>query len=165
VAYNPVPWANFFIMTGGAAAALTGLLFVAMSLHAEAIMANRFYRSRAISTLMSLTTQLLLAAATLVPGQSLAALGFEALVAAVLFVGLSVTFLVWRRRHVPPYDLAVRRVAELISGLTLNATFVASAVSLLTRTGGGLYLLSVLMLLGFGWNIYVAWVLIAEVSE
>jgi len=47
-------------MTGGAAAALTGPLFVAMSLqHAEPIMGNRFYRSRAISTLMSLTVALL----------------------------------------------------------------------------------------------------------
>jgi hypothetical protein len=40
VAYNPAAWQNFFVMTGGAAAALSGLLFVAMSLHAKAIMEN-----------------------------------------------------------------------------------------------------------------------------
>ncbi len=77
MAYDPAAWQNFYIMTGGAADALTGLVFVAMSLHAKTIMGNPFYRSRAISTLMSLTTQLLLAAAVLVPGQSLTALGVE----------------------------------------------------------------------------------------
>ena len=34
-AYDPAPWQNFYVMTGGAAAAPAGLLFVAMSLHAK----------------------------------------------------------------------------------------------------------------------------------
>jgi hypothetical protein len=33
------------------------------------------------------------------------------------------------------------------------------------RDGGGFYLLAVWMLMAFGWRIYMAWVLIAEVSE
>ncbi len=58
-----------------------------------------------------------------------------------------------------------RRAAELSHGLIWNAFFVASGLSLLTRGGGGFYLLAVVMLLAFAWNIYIAWVLIAEVSE
>jgi hypothetical protein len=38
-------------------------------------------------------------------------------------------------------------------------------LSLLTRSGGGFHLLAVWMLMAFGWSIYMAWVLIAEVSE
>ena len=68
VAYDPQSWQNFYVMTGGAAAALTGLLFVAMSLHARAIIGHRFLGNRAVGTLMSLVTQLFLAAAVLVPG-------------------------------------------------------------------------------------------------
>ncbi len=48
MACDPAAWQNFCILTGGAAAALTGQLLVAISLHAETIMGNRFYRSRAI---------------------------------------------------------------------------------------------------------------------
>jgi hypothetical protein len=33
-------WQNFYIMCGGAAAALTGLVFLALSMHAKAIMAQ-----------------------------------------------------------------------------------------------------------------------------
>ena len=40
MAYNPADWHDFFVMTGGAAAALAGLLFLAMSLHAREIIAN-----------------------------------------------------------------------------------------------------------------------------
>lgn len=48
MAYDPAPWQNFYVMSGGASAALTGLLFVAMSLHAETTMTNAFYGNRAI---------------------------------------------------------------------------------------------------------------------
>jgi len=40
VAYAPHSWQSFYVTVGGAAAALTGLLFVAMSLHSKAIMAT-----------------------------------------------------------------------------------------------------------------------------
>jgi hypothetical protein len=72
-AYDPQSWQNFYVMTGGAAAALTGLLFVAMSLHSKAITATRFFTNRAVGSLVSLMTQLFLAAAILVPGQSVEA--------------------------------------------------------------------------------------------
>jgi hypothetical protein len=162
-AYDPQSWQNFFVMAGGSAAALTGLLFVAMSMHAKTIMGSRFYRTRAIGTLVSLTTQLVLAAAVLVPGQSLTVLGIEVEAGALLFVGISIWAAAFRGSSVPlPRP---RRIAEVSFGLVLIAFFVGSGVSLLIQSGGGLYLMAVAMLMSFGWNIYVAWVLISEVSE
>lgn len=35
--YDPAIWRDFFVMVGGGAAALTGLVFVAMTLHHEDI--------------------------------------------------------------------------------------------------------------------------------
>jgi hypothetical protein len=58
-----------------------------------------------------------------------------------------------------------RRVVELVGGWTWNALFNAAGISLLLHMGGGLYLLAANMFLMFGWNIYVARVLITEVSE
>ena len=50
-------------------------------------------------------------------------------------------------------------------GLTWIVLFIAAGLSLLFRVGGGLYLLAVVMFFMFAWNIYIAWVLIVEVSE
>ena len=55
--------------------------------------------------------------------------------------------------------------AEVVTGLTWNALFIVSGLSLLTEIGAGLYLLAVVMVFAFGWNIYVAWVLMTEISE
>ncbi len=41
-------WREFYVMAGGAAAILTGLVFVALSLYAKAIMSHALYRDRAI---------------------------------------------------------------------------------------------------------------------
>ena len=68
---------GFYVMAGGAAAALTGLVVVALSLHAKAIMAHALFRDRAFAAIVALMTQVFLAAAVLVPTQSSLALGLE----------------------------------------------------------------------------------------
>lgn len=166
MAYDPAPWQTFFVMTGGAAAALTGLLFVAMSLHARTIMDNLFYRNRAVTTLMSLTTQLLLSGAVLIPGQSLTAVGAEVEAAAAFFLAITIRAILTRGPDTGSAPMPwTRRIVELVGGAAWNVLFNAAGISLLIRAGGGFYLLAAVMFVMFGWNIYVAWVLITEVSE
>src|SRR5438105_15708386 len=76
-------------MAGGAAAALTGLVVVALSLHAKAIMAHPLYRDRALAAILALMTQVFLSAAVLVPGQPPAALGVEIGIAALFWLARS----------------------------------------------------------------------------
>ena len=167
MAYNPADWHDFYVMTGGAAAALTGLLFVAMSLHAKQIMANRFYSDRATGTLMSLTSQLLISGAVLIPGQSVVLLGAEVEVAALFFLA----FIIWQitlrgRQPAPPVaSTLMHRLMELVGGTVWIVLFNIAGLSLLLRAGGGLYLLAAVMFFMFAWNIYIAWILITEVSE
>ncbi len=71
-------WQNFYVMVGGAAAALTGLILVAVSLHLRAILGHPLYRDRSFTSLQGLVTILVVAAAALVP-QSPDALGIEVL--------------------------------------------------------------------------------------
>jgi hypothetical protein len=166
MAYEPSAWQNFFVMTGGAAAALTGLLFVAMSLHAKTIMSNHFYRNRAIGTLTSLTSQLLLSGAALLPGQPLWLLGTEVEVTALLFVALLVGQILTRGQEAPPIAATwTHRLMETVGGTVWLVLFNVAGFSLLLRVGGGLYLLAVVMFFMFAWNIYIAWILITEVSE
>lgn len=139
-----------------------------MSLHAKPIVDNPFYGSRAVATLVSLTLQLIVAAAVLVPGQTIMALGIEVETGAVLFMALWLRNSVTRIRR-PPEAWAQmprsRQVGELSYALLGNVLVVCAGVSLVAEVGGSLYLLAVWMLMAFGFNIYVAWGLIAEVSE
>ena len=166
MAYDTSAWQNFFVMTGGAAAALTGLLFVAMSLHAKTIMSNHFYRNRAIGTLTSLTSQLLLSGAALLPGQPLWLLGTEVEVTALFFVALLVGQILTRGQEAPPIAATwTHRLMETVGGTVWLVLFNVAGFSLLLRVGGGLYLLAVVMFFMFAWNIYIAWILITEVPE
>ena len=44
-------WNNFFVMVGGGAAALAGLIFVAMSIKPEVVIQNSTHKNRAINML------------------------------------------------------------------------------------------------------------------
>lgn len=167
MAYDPAGWQNFYVMTGGAAAALTGLLFVAMSIHAKEIMAHPVLGNRAIGTLISLLTQLAIAGALLVPGQSVQAIGVEIEVAALFWVAFLATSIYRARAGLGPSESRSRlRIAvESIGGSIWLILFLGSGLSLILRGGGGFYLLAVVMLFMFGWNVYVSWVLITEVSD
>src|SRR5689334_21649054 len=166
MAYNPGDWHDFFVMTGGAAAALTGLLFVAMSLHAREIMANRFFSNRAIGTLMSLASQLLISGLVLLPGQPIFLLGIEVEAAALLFLAYIVRQIQTRGPDAPAIaSTLTHRLMEIVGGTLWIVLFNVAGISLLLRAGGGLYLLAVVMFFMFAWNIYLAWVLITEVSE
>jgi hypothetical protein len=164
-AYDAAAWQNFYVMVGGAAAALTGLLFVAMSLHSKAIIAHPIHGTRAVGTLLSLMTQLFVAGTVLIP-QSTMALGIEVEVAALLSViqtvrGVVATLGTEERR----VRSRTRTALEGIVAAIWIVLFVASGISLIARAGGGFYLLAAVMPFMFGWNVYVAWVLITEISD
>ena len=165
-AYDPQSWQGFYVMVGGAAAALTGLLFVAMSLHAKTITQHPFFGARATGTLMSLTAQLLIAAAVLVPGLPLVLLGVAVEATAIFFLVTTVTAVLRIEPSSRPASRTrLRTVAEITGGTTWLVLFIASGISLLAHAGGGFYILAAVMAFMFAWNIYLAWTLITEISE
>jgi hypothetical protein len=70
-------WENFFVAEVGAAAALSGLLFVAVSISLGRILSSKHLPDRATETLMTFLSVLVVATFGLVPAQSGAALGCE----------------------------------------------------------------------------------------
>jgi hypothetical protein len=89
VAYDPEPWHDAYVMLGSPAAALTGLVFVALSIHLRAIGANRFQLWRGHYLTFGLIYLTVVAACVLIPGHGDDALGIELLVGGV--VGAVVT--------------------------------------------------------------------------
>jgi len=70
-------WANYFIATAGGAAALTGLIFVSVSLNLKRILSITHLPPRALGSLVLLTNILITGSFCLVPGQSVFWLGCE----------------------------------------------------------------------------------------
>ena len=73
-------WATFATVAGGAAAGLTGLLFVAVSIRLDVIGPSQELRNRAAQVLSLFVTVLFISIALAVPGQAYGALGAELIV-------------------------------------------------------------------------------------
>jgi hypothetical protein len=78
--YSPADWDSFLVAMVGATAALTGLLFVAVSINLDRILeGTTMLPARAAETLASLVFVLIISALGLVP-QNVRLLGLEILV-------------------------------------------------------------------------------------
>src|SRR5437016_6063253 len=141
-------WQNFYLMTGGAAAALTGLLFVALSLQAKAIIGHPLFRDRALASLLSLIGGIWLSAAVLVPGQQPFALGLEVgLVAAFFTIRVTRSALLVRSVDARTRRRPGRRwVIEWSVWILWLVTFDASAATLAIGSAIGFQLLAVAIL-------------------
>ena len=86
----PEQWSNFFFMVGSGAAALAGLIFVAMSVNLVIIIQNTTHKNRAINMLTGFTAVFMASSFALIGNQFLGVLGVEWLIlwliATVLFI-------------------------------------------------------------------------------
>jgi hypothetical protein len=154
-------WLGFGEALAAVAGALTGLLFVAVSVKSEVLAASRSLSSRAAQTLVLFMTSVLIAVLLVAP-QPPAAFGSELLaVAAVSGTAL----LILDRRAGHRSDQRVARFIERFSPNTVTAVLVGVAgLTLLLRAGGGLYWLipaAVTSLLG---GVVNAWLFLVRVA-
>jgi modulator of FtsH protease len=155
-------WANFYVMVGGASAALTGLILVAVSLHLRAILGHPLYRDRAMASLQGLVTALIVSGAVLMP-QPLAALGVELGVIGLLWLARYV-FFVRLFRRVTPGRRSALRTSEWPLWLVWIFAFIATGALLVAGDTRGFYVLAACVGIGLTLVVWNAWVLLAEVS-
>jgi hypothetical protein len=155
----PADWAGFAEMTGGASGALTGLLFVAVSLNASKISGHRGLRASAAQTLVLFLTPLIMAAALLTPGQPDWALGAE-LIAAGLITS-AVLLGIGRVKHNGPVTDDDQRLLAIFNrrgpNVMVMLLFVASGVVLACGQPAGLYLLLPASLVALVSGVLNAW--------
>jgi modulator of FtsH protease len=152
-------WQNLYIMLGGAAGALAGLLFIAMSLQIRAIAKDSVLRARASANTFMIVMLVINAGAILVP-QSNIALGVELCLTALLYV----PFFIWR-------TLRVKRITKAIPKRAFVSFFypitgILGGVSLIFQFGGGMYIVTIQSAAILAWVIFNAWsIMLAATAE
>jgi hypothetical protein len=165
-AYDPGTWHDFFVAATGAAAALSGLIFVAVSINLRDIFAlekkvgSSYLTGRALESLVALLIVLGISLVGLDPSIS------RPVFAAVLLfcaVGSAVSPVrathAYRSSHVKPTAYNLR----LSLSLLLVAAYAVTGATLLARGGGGLHWLPFAFILAVSIAASNAWILLVEV--
>ena len=134
--YLPAVWHDFGVTIGSLAGALTGLLFVAVSIKSETLANSRSLSSRAAQTLVLFMTSAL-AAVMLVAPQPVDALGAELITLAAVS---GAALLVLDRRGGHDQSSRVARYIEVASPNAITSVvYGVAGLTLLLAAGGGLY--------------------------
>jgi len=148
---------------GGGAAALAGLIFVAMSINHGIIIRNTTHKNRAINMLTGFTAIFMASSFALIGNQYLGMLGVEWL---VLWLIATVIF-------IRGYAIAIRsgmsfiglNTQRLAGGTMCYLAEVIGAVFLILGHGAGLYISAIATIALFAFLISGAWLLIVGVYE
>jgi hypothetical protein len=156
-------WNSFFSMVGGGAAALAGLIFVAMSIKPEIIIRNTTHKNRAINMLSGFTAVFMACAFALIDKQSIAALGWEWLVLWLMATAIFIRgYVVAIRAGMSSMGLTVSR---LTGGTLCYLAEVAGAVFLIRGSSAGFTIAAIATIVLFGFLISGAWLLMIGVYE
>src|SRR5439155_22351952 len=133
--FDAAQWHDYFLMVGGGAAALTGLIFVAMTLHLDDITSHPVHRHRARTILTGLTAVFIRCALVLMAGQNDRAVALE-LIGVLLVV------------EVILYN-SIRQAAESADPSVLWRTIGSFATLVVEQAG------AVVLFFGGAWGLYV----------
>ncbi|HET7092635.1 MAG TPA: hypothetical protein VFI22_04130 [Thermomicrobiales bacterium] len=164
VAYDIASWQLFFATLAGATAALTGLLFVALSLHLQQIISRPATRGQAREALGGFLSLLAISIAALIPGQGSRLLAIELLLIGLAVVAASIRLQGDTLRRLPPARRG-RRFVHLAPVNLGTATVLIAGVSLFAERGGGLYWLAPTVMLYLGNALFNAWSLTVQIGE
>ena len=157
--YQPALWHDYFAVVGTGAAALTGLVFVAMTLHLDEITRDPVHRHRARTILTGLTAVFIRCALVLMGGQNGQAIAME-----IIGVLVIVEVILYNsiRQAIRSADNGVLwRTIGSFACLVLEQI---GAVILFAGNTAGLYVVGLGMMSSFIFMVTGAWLLLVGVG-
>ena len=159
-AYEVAEWHELLVASAGAAAALAGLVFVAVSINVERILHLEGLPERALQTVLLLLGAVIVSLFGLIP-QSTAALGVVLLATGLALTGFfaatSRTTLKDTRGH------SGWLLSRLVATVPGYVPYVVAGVSLLVEAGGGLRWLAAGIIGALIGAVVNAWELLVEI--
>jgi modulator of FtsH protease len=160
-AYDTSEWTDFFVAGAGASAALTGLVFVAVSINVDRILRFKGLPERALATVLLLLSVVLVSLIGLIPGQSRDVLAGELLGVGLVFGAL--ILVLTKRSTASGGRQRVQTFGHWFMVGLGTLPVVLGAASLFAAAGGGLYWVAAGIVLAMTGAVANAWVLLVEI--
>ncbi|MFJ4919534.1 hypothetical protein [Streptomyces sp. NPDC088725] len=165
-AYSTEGWKELFICAGGATAALSGLIFVGLSINIQTVLdidrreGHNFLTGRALEAFVALLNVLAISIVALTPAISRGVLAaFILLIAAASAISPATALRVSGGRN----RLAVPMLIRVVLATATTLALLTAGVTLATEAGGGLFWLPAAFVLAITVAAINAWVLLVEV--
>jgi hypothetical protein len=156
--YDPAHWNNFFLLVGTGSAALTGLVFVALTINLRSVAGDATHRYRAINMLTGFTAVFVLSSLALMGHQTYRTLGIEWLVVAVLAAGINTNgYVQGFRSEGSRYALGVVRI---VGGSACYLGQIIGALMLFYGSSSGTYVAAIALVVNFYFLVSGSWLLI-----
>ncbi|HTS45350.1 MAG TPA: hypothetical protein VMH01_13210 [Puia sp.] len=157
-------WHDLFVATCGSAAALTGLIFVGVSINLTRILSIPKLPERALLSLVLLLSILIRSIIFLIPAQSLWLTGAEALATGMItwFFVIRIDTLIYKNRENRYKNLYL---AHIFFNQLAVLPFIISGLLLLNGVEKGIYWDAVGIIFCFIKAIWDAWVLLVEINR
>jgi hypothetical protein len=158
--YESHLWFEFAVAIVGAAAVLSGLLFVAMSINIERIMGIVTLPTRAAGTLVLFVVPLLIGLWILIPEQSSTMLGVEVVATGLLGGGLLLRL---NSKRAEQETWGAWLLGSYVPSVMVALLTVLGGITLIAERGGGLYLVAPAVVIALLTGLTGAWVLLVEI--
>jgi len=155
-------WSNYLSVLAGAAATLTGLIFVAVSINLSRVLSVPGLTGRAGESLMQLFGVVLISTTALIPQQGPIALGTEILVVGSVLWLVQTVFQV---RYVTSKTGHPRvwGIVRMVQTQLANVPFCICGILLVRGSAAGLYWLALGCIFSLVSGVSGAWVLLVEI--
>jgi hypothetical protein len=160
--YEPEQWNNFFVLVGTGSAALTGLVFVALTINLKGIAQDATHRYRAINMLSGFTAAFLISALALMGHQTYRTVGIEWFLVASLAAGINTNgYVQGFRSDGSRYALSPIRI---VGGSACYLGQIIGSLMLILGSSTGIYVAAIALIINFGFLVSGSWLLIVGTS-
>lgn len=163
VGYVAGQWSNFFVLVGTGAAALTGLVFVALTINLRGVAQDATHRYRAINMLSGFTAAFIISALVLMGAQTYSTIGIEWLIVSLLAATINTN------GYVQGFRLGSSRFAlnsfRIVGGSACYLGQIIGAVMLCLGNGVGIYVSALALIVNFFFLVSGSWLLIVGTSS
>ena len=156
--YSPELWTNFFVLVGTGSAALTGLVFVAISVNLKDVVRDATHTYRAINMLTGFTAVFILSSFALMGRQTHQTVGLEWLIVSLLAGGINTNGYI-RGFSLPGsrYALSPFRVA---GGTACYLGQIVGSAAFFLGAEWGIYVSATALIVNFFFLVSGSWLLI-----